>query len=633
MMIQHVNRMRQAHCHAWVTKPGPLCAVLALLAWSCGITTGRAPASQDEGTSTAIPVIQARGHFSPLTSRLVNVTGIVTAVARNGFYLQEPIGDGDDATSDAVFVATSRPPSLSVGDEVRITGTVMEFIPGGPRSGNLPVTQISQPTPPVVLRRGQPLPSPVRLGTGGRIPPSIHLVPPGAAPVNLQIKSQAYSYPYDPETAGLDFYESLEGMRVTVPFPVAVSPTRNFGSAGEVFVLPDSGRHIFPTTARTQRGGIYLQPHPDNVGDQNPEIVQLQFDADLFPGKLPAIAVRDRLNSHDGVVSYDYGSFEVKVTGPVHVSGGGLQPERTALVGTDSQLTVASYNVLNLSASDLDSAQRRLLGTQIAAPLRSPDVLALQEIQDNNGEIDDGTTDASLTLEALVRSIQSAGGPRYAFFDTPPEDGRPGGAPGGNIRVAFLYNPKRVRLLARESLSATVLGRAGIAESLAFRNSRDPLVGTFEFGRRSYTLINNHLTSRFGSTPIFGAIQPFVQAGEDERAAQSRALHNYVARILQKEPRARVAVLGDLNTFEFTDDLTTFLPGADPVLTSLLDRVEVGERYSYIFQGNSQQIDHVFVTPGLLSGAELDVVHLNVDFPALGSVEASDHEPLVARFK
>jgi predicted extracellular nuclease len=625
MMIHQVNAKRQAYCHACVT----IQAVL-LLATSCAraATPGR-PAAGDE---VPIPVIQGRGHFSPVLGRTIVTTGIVTAVGNSGFYLQDRAGDRDDTTSDGLFVFTSQRPVVSVGDEVRVAGPVAEFIPGGPATGNLSGTQIAAPTSIEILSRRQPLPGPVRLGTGGRIPPAVHVIRPDAVPVNLQVKAQADAHRFDPGTAGIDFYESLEGMRVTVPDPVAVSGTRTFGpSSGEVFTLPDQGRHIAPKRARTKRGGIYLQPHPENRGDQNPEIVQVQFD-DLFPGSVPAIAVGDRLGDVTGVMGYGHGAFEVRATESFRVSPAGLPPDTTRLTGTTAKLTVATYNVLNLSASNEDSAQRTRLGSQIVHQLRSPDILALQEIQDNNGEIDDGTTDASETLRALAQAISTAGGPRYAFLDVPPVDGTLGGAPGGNIRPAFLYNPKRVRLISHQSLTPDVLGVAGFADSLAFEDSRNPLAAVFEYAGQRFSLINNHLTSRYGSTPVFGAIQPFVQAGEAKREAQTRALSSYVARMVAADPGARVIVLGDLNTFEFTDDLTEILPGPGRLLSNVLAKAGSDDRYSYNFQGNSQLIDHVFVTANLLRGAELDLVHINVDFAAVGTVEASDHEPVVARF-
>ena len=86
---------------------------------------------------------------------------------------------------------------------------------------------------------------------------------------------------------------------------------------------------------------------------------------------------------------------------------------------------------------------------------QSPDIIALQEIQDNNGTTDDGTVDASETYGALIAAIQTAGGPVYEYRDIAPLDGLDGGVPGGNIRVGFLFNPARVTFIDRPGGDAT----------------------------------------------------------------------------------------------------------------------------------------------------------------------------------
>jgi predicted extracellular nuclease len=190
-----------------------------------------------------------------------------------------------------------------------------------------------------------------------------------------------------------------------------------------------------------------------------------------------------------------------------------------------------------------------------------------------------------------------------------------------------------VQLLKVESVTPEVLAAIGSPEVSAFQDSRNPLAATFGFKGRIITVISNHFSSRSGSTPIFGAIQPFVQAAEQAREAQSRAVHDYVASLLRVHKRARVVVAGDLNTFEFTNDLVDLLPGSDRILKDLVREIREDDAYSFIFDGNSQLLDHIFATRSLLDGARFDVVHLNTDFPRLlGDVAASDHEPLIARF-
>jgi predicted extracellular nuclease len=585
-------------------------------------------------TGAAQPVvtimeIQGAGHISPLVGQRVTTEGVVTAIAFNGYYVQDPAGDGDEETSDGMFVFQfGRIPA--VGDLVRLTDTVTEFIPGGAATGNLSTTQMSFPAI-TLISSGHPLPDPVVIGRRGRVPPNVDVISASELPTNLQTDPGVFN----PDNDGIDFYESLEGMLVTIDDPVAVSATRTFSAfSSELFTLADHGKDVAPRDARTQRGGISLQPHPDNRGDQNPERVQIQLDATLFPGEVPAIPVGARLGDVTGVVGYSFGNFEVNALREFDVRRTNLNREKTFVESTPSQLTVASYNVLNLSPLASDDNQRATLAEHIAGNLRGPDVVALQEIQDNSGEADDGTTDASQTLQALVDAIAAAGGPSYAFFDVAPADGTSGGVPGGNIRNAFLYNPERVDLIEFVSLTPDVLSAAGVGDPNAFFGTRNPLLATFEFEGEELTVINNHLTSRFGSTPVFGGPQPFVQAGEADREAQVGALNDFVDSLLFLNGAARVVVLGDLNTFEFTNDLTEILPGTgdNRILTNLIDGVTGDNIYTFNFEGNSQVLDHVFVTDSLLERSQLDIVHVNVDFPRVDDSFGSDHEPLLARF-
>ncbi len=589
---------------------------------------------------TRIHEVQGAGHISRYLGKVVETCGVVTAVAFNGYYIQDPEGDGRDATSDGIFVLEfgTKP---EVGALLRLRGTVEESIPGGAATGNLSITRLSSPDV-VSWENGAERPEPVVLGRGGRIPPAVLVISPDETdpPINLQDSADAAANRFNPEVDGIDFYESLEGMLVRIPDPVAVSAVRQFGTfSAELFVLANRGKDAEPEDARTARGGIYLQPDPDNRGDQNPERIQIQLDGTLFGSTdYPAVKVGDRLGDVTGVVGYSFGNFEVNALGPFDIHPGENEPEHTRLRGQGNQLTVATYNVLNLSAVPTDDAQREKIANQIAHNLRGPDIVALQEIQDNNGTAT-GELDAGMTLQRLVDAIHEAGGPAYAFADVPPPfENAFGGVPNGNIRNAFLWNPRRVTLPpnALLGLSPKNLAAGGVSDDNldAFAGSRAPLLGRFRFRGREVLVINNHFSSRFGSTPIFGGLQPFVQAAEEARADQSSAINEYVANILDDDPHARVVVLGDLNTFEFTDELAEILPGTgrDRILHNLIDLERDDNRYTFIFEGNSQALDHVYVTRSLERGAKLDLVHVNVDFPRLfSSVVGSDHEPIVAR--
>ncbi|MEL6224412.1 MAG: endonuclease/exonuclease/phosphatase family protein [Cyanobacteria bacterium J06627_8] len=620
---------------------------------------GAAEISNATSSFTPISDIQGAGHVSPLVGEAVETAGIVTAVAFNGFYLQDPVGDGDDETSDGIFVFTGGAPTVAVGDEVEVGGTVSEFIPGGAGTGNLSITQIASDTVSVVSSDNA-LPEAVIIGQSGRLQSNTTVISEDELPVNLQEAADDEANTFDPENDAIDFFESLEGQLVTIEDAVAVSPTRVFSAfSAEAFTVPNLG--AVSDDPLNSRGGIPLASGADNTGDQNPERVQIQFDPTISgEGTPPALNVGDQLGDVTGVVGYSFGNFEVNVTEPVTVSTpGGLEQEVTSLVGTEDKLTVASYNVLNLTSTiaveddvtDPDATQRSLLAEQIVTNLGSPDIIALQEIQDNDGQNGGDNvpvSDATQTLQDLVDAIADAGGPTYEFFDVYADPGADettipqGGIPGGNIRNAFLYNPERVDLEGIEALTPSALTDAGVSNPDAFAGTRIPLVGTFSFNDETISVVNNHLTSRFGSTPVFGGPQPFVQAGEAEREAQTLALNEYVDSVLATDENANIVVAGDLNTFEFTDDLAEILPGTgdEQVLTNLISQAEAdGDAYTFIFDGNSQVLDHAFVTDSLLDSAEFDVVHVNNDFTRDDNaivfsdvLSASDHEPIVASF-
>ncbi len=595
---------------------------------------------------TPIYDIQGAGHQSPVAGQTVVTTGIVTAVRFGGaFFVQDPVGDGDSATSDGIEVSQPRGDSVAVGDLVEITGRPSEFIPGGASTGNLSLTNFFRPTV-TVLSSGNALPEPVVIGRGGRVPPNEVVISDDELPVNLQFDAGLY----DPDSDAIDFYESLEGMLVHINKPVAVSGIRQFGNfSAELWVLADNGKDVAPRDARTQRGGIELQPDPDNRGDQNPERIQIQLDGTIFgTNNYPGVEVGDKLRDISGVVGYSFGNFEVNafpVENGLVKAPGALTPENAPVRA--GRLSVASYNVLNLSATSSDDAQRALVAEQIVDNLRSPDVIALQEIQDNNGTTPcpDGEfpecLNADLTLQLLVDDIVAAGGPTYEFIDVPPleettqtpADGPDvfGGAPFGNIRNAFLYNPDRVDLVGYTGLTRDVLAARGVSVNTAFDFSRDPLEAVFEFNGEEIVVINNHFSSRFGSSPIFGGPQPFVQAAEDAREAQSLAMNEVTEWWLDQDDDKHVIVAGDLNTFQWTNDLAEILPG-DDILEPLRNHDD--NTYTFIFEGNSQVLDHMFATQNLAAQAKFDIVHVNVDFPRrFSDVVGSDHEPIIGWFK
>ncbi|MBD2233796.1 endonuclease/exonuclease/phosphatase family protein [Phormidium tenue] len=564
---------------------------------------------------TAIYTIQGAGHSSALVGQAVSTMGIVTAVDTNGFYLQDAVGDSNIATSDAIFVFTGSAPTVAVGHELQVTGTVSEFTPGGASTRNLSTTQLGGSLTITTLSTGNELPEAVVLGQGDRVPPTENID-------NDDFGS------FDPVTDGIDFFESLEGMRVTAQDLRVVNGTNGFG---EIFGVVDNGTGA---TGLSDRGTLNLSPD-----DFNPERVQVQFDSGVFDFAFPDVNVGDNLGDVTGVVNYDFGNFQIVATEDFtdQIQRGELAPEVSTLVGGNDQLTVASYNVLNLDPNDGDgdadiaNGQFAAIAQQIVNNLNTPDILALQEVQDNSGSANDGVTAANVTLQTLVEAIAAAGGPTYAFLDNPfILNNASGGQPGANIRTAYLYDPSRVDLV--EGSVATIGGQA---QGETFAGARLPLVADFEFNGETVTLVNNHFSSKGGSAPILGTEQPFealqedptVNGSLDERQAQSEAVQDYVSGLLGGDPSANVVVLGDLNEFEFVSPVTGLESAG---LTNLTNSLDPNERYSYIFQGNSQTLDHILVSDSLAATAEYDAVHVNAEFAE--ALQASDHDPVLARF-
>ena len=563
-----------------------------------------------EPTLTPIYDIQGAGHTSALEGQVVTTTGIVTAVDSNGFYLQDPTGDSDDATSDGIFVFTDSAPGVSVGDELQVEGTVSESIPGGASTRNLSTTRISSPTI-TNISSGNTLPDAVIIGSGGRVPPTEN------------IDDDAFSS-FDPTTDGIDFFESLEGMRVTAQNVVATAPTNRFG---EIFTVVDNG---VGATGISDRGTLNISPN-----DFNPEKIQIDEDTGILPGfNLPQVDVGTQLGDVTGVVSYDFGNFQIQPTQSFTASSSTIQAEVTNITPGNEQLTVASYNVLNLdpndSDGDTDIANGRFdsIASQIINNLNTPDVIGLQEVQDNSGSVDDGTIAADQTLQTLVDAIAAAGGPDYEFIDnTFIGNNTSGGQSGGNIRTAFLYNPARVNLVDG---SVQTIGDQNSGS--AFEGARLPLVADFEFNGQEVSVVSNHFSSKGGSAPILGIEQPFdarqedvtVNGSLDERQAQANAVQGFVADTLTADPDANLVVLGDFNEFEFVSPLNIL----EQNLTNLTETIPEDERYTFIFQGNSQSLDHILVSDSLDEGAEFDIVNVNSEF-AETNQRASDHDPLI----
>jgi predicted extracellular nuclease len=597
--------------------------------------------------------IQGASHISPLNGRSVIAEGVVTArriAGGRGFWMQDPAGDGNAATSDGVFVFLNQTPAAQIGDRVRAAGTVSEFRGGcadpctpaaGSGFNNLTITQINSTNSAVqVLSSGNVLPAAKVLGTGGLLPPTETIDDDAATTRDVEVTND-----YEPAEDAIDFYESLEGMIVRLDSGAAVvGPTKSFG---EITLLPNGGS--WATGLRTPRGGILLGGYLDG----NPERITVDDEIlrDLITPR-PAKAMPDMdvgavvTSPVVGPLDYTFANYKIQATTtPTFLASPIVREEATS--PRDQELLVATFNVENLTAIDPQSKFDEL-AEMIVHNLKAPDLIGIEEVQDDNGapppaSRDDGTVVAVQTWSRLIAAIQAAGGPLYEHRQIDPVNNADGGAPGGNIRVGFLFRTDRglsftdrpggdattpVAVVDHPSGPRLTLspGRIDPANP-AFVDTRKSLVGEFRFRGKQLFVVVNHFSSKGDDQPLFGRFQPPTRFSEIARHGQAQAVNDFVDDILVADPNAHVIVLGDINDFEFSETVDILEGG---VLTSLVNTLAPAERYSYVFEGNSQVLDQILLSDPVLDRlVEYDVVHVNAEF----AVQASDHEPSVARIE
>jgi hypothetical protein len=562
------------------------------------------------GPLTAIHTIQGAAHISPLNGRAVTtlpsvVTALRTTGSTRGFYLQDPSPDADPATSEGIFIftgSTSNPADMvSVGDMVQVSGKVSEFRASSTGDVNLTVTELVEPFVITQISSGNALPAPIILGTGGLIPPNMVIEDDATGNVET-------SGVFDPASDGLDFYESLEGMLVQINDAVATGPTLDFTSNREISVVGDNGANA---SIMTNRGGIVVRSN-----DFNPERIILN---DWIAGgpALPMVNVGATFpGAIVGVMDYSFSNYKFQVISMPAVGSDNLQQEVATAPAFD-EITFATFNVGNLSPTDPQS-KFDTLADLIVNHLLSPDVLAIEEIQDNTGAVDDGVVDASTTWSMLINAIQAAGGPAYEYRQIDPVDNQDGGATGANIRVGFLFRTDR---------GLSFVDRSG-ADSLTANAVVDGAAGPELFMYKGHKLfiIANHFNSKSGDQPLEGRYQPPVLSSEVQRDQQATVVKDFVQSILLLDPNANVVVLGDLNDYEFSNPVN-ILKSAP--LYALIETLPQAERYTYVYDGNSEALDHTLVSEAIFTTLPFvyDVVHVNAEF----AVQASDHDPQVTR--
>jgi predicted extracellular nuclease len=270
------------------------------------------------------------------------------------------------------------------------------------------------------------------------------------------------------------------------------------------------------------------------------------------------------------------------------------------------------------------------LAAAVEAELGLPAIMVLQEVE------------STAIAQELGDRVNLSAGTDYRAVSFETSDAR-------GIEVAFLYDADRATILDAFQLSGPDVEAAFGPSSAS--PGREPLYGKFLINGATVHIVGNHFKSKGGDDPIFGTASadgvPFDRVTENQRKLQARVVRDFVNGIFDVDPGALVMVAGDLNDFPFgepgegVDDPLSILEGgpSEVPLTNLASEENKADRFSFVFDGNSQVLDHMLVSPALLeANVGVDFLHCNASFDdRLGAdtsttIRASDHDPLEGRF-
>jgi len=550
---------------------------------------------------TPICDVRGPGLLSEMAGQIVTVRGVVTGLSRHGFFIQNVKTGPDPQISDALFIFSPKWPAPR-GALLEVSGKVVDYVK---EENGKPVAQIKLENVRVLKKRGPDI-TPFEF-TADNVP---------AEPAELAV-----------------FLNGLEGMLVSIgPGNTFIAPSNPF--ADYVLIL-DADKPV-EGVMRTEQGGVL-------VDHQNP----LRW----YPGfRLTNYAFAQRVNVGSkllsrvtGPLNYRVEAFQMAVSDPVRIEMSEVPPGTSSLKSEAGHLTILTMNGFNLdmhveSASlvknpgqdvddDWGDGRFHTLANAVVNQANVPDIVALQEIQDNDGAEMTLVVDASSTYQGLVRVIRELSGVEYRWVDIPPGVGADGGQPGGSIRNGYLYHPGRVELVKD---SARLIG----SDEPAFEASRKPLVVHFREKTTGHELacINVHLASKRHQNSIFAPVQPGFDARLPIRVRQAEIIEEQMA--VMRAQGLDYYVTGDFNDTEESETLAAVTADASVNLVSLLPPEQ---RYDYNHRGKLQVLMHGIVPRRLAEDhSEYDIIHGNELLgvhPGKSSDKPSDHAYVLAKIR
>ena len=660
-----------------------------------------------QGTAYWSPILAGDGitAYNTASTTTVTIRAVVTALdgvgSRQGFYLTEENADWDTNlfTSEGIFVMTRNDASVGqtlaafsgtvqVGDIVTLTAQVMEY----QVFSNMPRTVLVNASSIVIQSTANPLPT----LTITSAPNSIMT----AVTPDYTDSSDGAGDSFDASLYALSFWETVEGMLVTIPNMVVADGFVQT-SGGRPYLQAYSTSLANPEQINS-RGGYTIGGDPPNSppnsanpndgttgggafihdGDVNPDIIEVDFtDFAAAPpaGLTTGASMGDLLGDLTGIIDFDFTDrklFVTSVGGTGFVDNGAPAQEVTSFGSDVRSLTVGTFNVENLDPGD-GGARFTALANAIANNLKAPDIICIEEMQDNNGAAaGDGTsgtgTDAATTWQSLVNALNAATGKVYQWVDELPTYNAEGGEQSGNIRVGFLYDTGRVQL-GDLAATATIAERrqytdrigdgvrsagdliayddsmlGGEINTADWTTTRKSLLGEFNFNGNKVYVTANHWPSKGGSGTFWQLNQDITTGNPTnsdwaQRNAIGQDVYAMLNHIQTNAANANIVAGGDFNEFYFNRPLEVVTgyvttDGAARVGGSRFDNLMVtelteAERYSYVFDGRSQGLDTILANARMSAIAGYDIVHINTGYNAGGTDPSlSDHEPSVATF-
>jgi len=549
---------------------------------------------------TPIRDLQGEGLNSPFAGQQVTTTGVVTGVVRRGFFIQTANKKWDKKGSDAIFVY-SREWKATKGAELIVVGQCVDYIKHDTAK---PVTQLRFESAKVKNT--------------------------DASGIDAIVLTQEFLPRDNQQLATL--LNSLEAMLVAIePGQTFIAPSNKHGDYVVALDSPSSDR----SAPRTSHGGL--------IGDHANDMRWLPGFRVTNYNHARRLNVGAKLTTRiEGPLNYRVDSYQISVNEPFEIDESFIELSKSSLTPSASALTIMTLNCFNLDPNveasvrvknprqdvddDWGDGRFHTLAQAIVLQANLPDIVALQEIQDNDGAELTDEVDAAETYRLLVLTVKQLSGVEYSWVDVNPELGADGGQPGGNIRNGFLFNPNTVEV---DKDSLHVVGKG----NWAFDGSRKPLVCDFlekQSGER-LTVINVHLASKRHQESIFAPVDPGSDGKLGVRVEQAHLIQHEAQKTLRHGNQYYIT--GDFNDSEFSRTLEALC--VDGAVNLVLTLPET-ERYDYNHRGKLQVLMHGVVSKALAESgrAEYEIIHGNELIgvtPGEQSDKPSDHAYVIAK--